>query len=72
MVYYLDNCESHKVALNGPKWFSGRPTAIGAASGAVAGLVGITPGAGRCMGKPARSSTRGCVVLPLTMVQTCF
>lgn len=30
----------------GEKWFQGRPTAVGAATGAIVGLVGITPSAG--------------------------
>jgi ammonium transporter, Amt family len=35
-----------EVIFNGDKWFSGRPTAVGAAMGAVIGLVGVTPACG--------------------------
>ena len=35
-----------EIVFMGQTWGSGRPTAVGAATGAVAGLVGITPGAG--------------------------
>lgn len=32
--------------FSGDKWFTGRPTAVGAATGAVIGLVGVTPACG--------------------------
>jgi Amt family ammonium transporter len=32
--------------FTGDKWFSGRPTAVGSATGAIIGLVGITPACG--------------------------
>jgi Amt family ammonium transporter len=35
-----------EIAVSGTKWFNGRITAVGAACGVVAGLVGITPSAG--------------------------
>ncbi len=35
-----------ETAFNGDKWFAGRPTAVGAATGAVIGLVGVTPACG--------------------------
>ena len=35
-----------EVIAGGAKWGEGRPTAVGAASGVVAGLVGVTPSAG--------------------------
>jgi ammonium transporter, Amt family len=35
-----------EVVFSGPKWFRGSPSAVGAACGAVTGLVVITPAAG--------------------------
>ena len=35
-----------EITFNGTRWFNGVPTAVGAACGAVAGLVGITPACG--------------------------
>ncbi len=35
-----------ELVFDGDKWFGGRPTAVGAAMGAVVGLVGVTPACG--------------------------